>query len=262
MRWPVIVGVIASVVFAVIVWFLLEQKFETVESVPVIDEQKVVDPSPEITFQPVVRQPSPANENVAPSVEPIKPLVPPPQKGENSDIQVFKVVDDIAPQLSKWLVREDQVDKWTLLVDLLANGELLNKHRPVDFPMPPFKVGKDLQPDQSNYARLKPLLNVVMQIPPRRLANYYRHWQPVLENSYRELGKSGSFDARLDLAIDRILAVKPLDASPALNQTSVMYKYNDPVLEKSKPLDKLMWRLGEENMRQLQDYLRELKTYL
>jgi hypothetical protein len=83
-----------------------------------------------------------------------------------------------------------------------------------------------------------------------------------LENSYRELGKSGSFDARLDLAIDRILAVKPLDASPALNQTSVMYKYNDPVLEKSKPLDKLMWRLGEENMRQLQDYLRELKTYL
>jgi len=102
----------------------------------------------------------------------------------------------------------------------------------------------------------------LVAIEPARRARYYREWQPLLEKAYRELGKPGSFDQRLRGAIERVLAVKPLQQQADLKRPGVFYQYDNPMLEKSSDLNRLMWRLGEANTQRLQAYLKKLSAEL
>ncbi len=218
----------------------------------------------------IIRQPtqSSADELATPlpetkedPVDPEPPLVPPPEKPQESDSQVRKALEDLAAEMVVWLPA-DTLDKWVLLIDLMANGEVPNKHRPLDFPVAPFKVNSLSVADLANYQRAIPLIDVITAIPPQRLARYYQAWRFELENSFRGLGKPGLFDQRLHVAIDRIIAVRPLVKSASLKRPSVMYKYQDEALEKASALEKFMWRLGRENSVLIQNYLKKLKPLL
>ena len=151
------------------------------------------------------------------------------------------------------------------MVDLMAEGKLPRQYRPINYPMALFKVDEDsgvLVADPVNYDRANLLLDQLIAIEPARLARYYREWQPLLEKAYRELGKPGSFDQRLRGAIERVLAVKPLQQQADLKRPGVFYQYDNPMLEKSSDLNRLMWRLGEANTQRLQAYLKKLSAEL
>jgi hypothetical protein len=192
-------------------------------------------------------------------------VISPPEGLDNSDAQMRFAVLDLAPELLAWLVPDEQIRKWVLLVDLMADGGVPRKYRPVEFPVGRFKVNKTagrMRGHSSNFMRAEPVIKVVTGIEPPRLAKYFRTWNPMLNEAYAELGKEGSFELRLQGAIDRILKIKPLETSPDLTQPMVVYKYADPALEQASDLDKFMWRLGSVNLRLIQDYLRQLNRYL
>ena len=194
-----------------------------------------------------------------------EPLVAPPSSLEDSDKQVREAVLDLAPTMASWLLPEEQIRKWVLMIDLMAEGKLPRQYRPINYPMALFKVDEDsgvLVADPVNYDRANLLLDQLIAIEPARLARYYREWQPLLEKAYRELGKPGSFDQRLRGAIDRVLAVKPLQQQADLKRPGVFYQYDNPMLEKSSDLNRLMWRLGEANTQRLQAYLKKLSAEL
>lgn len=235
----------------------VEQEFipEVVVPAPV---ERAVDPEPEPG--------SPATDQPADERPVEDPIIPPPEKLNGSDERVRQVINDISPKVAQWLVPEEQVRKWVLTVDLLAEGKLPLRHKPLDFPIPTFAV-ESLSDDEfvsegSNAQRVTLLIDTVTAIPPQTLARYYHSWLPLLDQAYGELGKSGAFEQRMNQAIDRILATNNIGDDERLVQPHVFYQFEDKELEKKSALDKALWRMGKENREKLQAYLQQLKLYL
>jgi hypothetical protein len=215
--------------------------------------------------------PIPQSAPVTPTPEPAKPpveqlpLVAAPINLDGSDGQVHAAVSDFAVQLAAWLTPEEQLRKWVSLVDQIAEGKLPLKNRPLNYPLAAFmtqpKSGKQVL-DPANYARADLLIKVFTSIPIERLAAYYHAWRPMLDKAYSELGGTSGFDKRLRTAIKRVLKVQPLKTSAELVRPITYYKYADPSLEAASDVEKLMWRLGPENSKRVQDYLRALEPEL
>lgn len=262
MNWKTI-ALIVAIPLALVLGYLL-QSFTADEPSPVV----VVDVLPESGANKIVReayQPLPSVEyRDEPYVEE-EPLVAAPASLEGSDVQVKEAMLDLAPAMASWLLPEEQIRKWVLLVDLVAEGKLPRRYRPLNYPMASFKVDEsrgEIVADPANYERANILLDQLIAIEPARLARYYRQWQPLLDKAYRELGKPGSFDKRLHQAIEQVLVVKPLQEQAGFKRPGMFYLYVDNKLEKSSDLSRLMWRLGEGNTLRLQVYLKQLLSEL
>ncbi|GAB3106074.1 hypothetical protein GCM10027217_31120 [Pseudomaricurvus hydrocarbonicus] len=233
------------------------------------------EPTPQVVQPEVVEPvviPDEVEEAVSESPAPVEPrpveepLLPTPPSLDGSDDEALAIVESLSPQLVQWLVPEEQVRKWVLVVDMLAAGKLPQRHKPIDFPMPGFAVqalGDDeYLAAETNSQRVTVLIDAVTAIPPRTLGRYYREWLPLLEKAYGELGKEDSFRVRMNEAVARILAVEDVDEEAVLVQPHVFYEYEDKSLEQKSALDKALWRMGKDNREKLQAYLKELKFYL
>lgn len=256
------IAIVALIVVVVGAYFVFKPKQTHDEEIT----QETVVPAP--VERAVVPEPdSSVNVDEPAQQRPVEdPVIPPPEKLDGSDEQVRKVVNDISPKVTQWLVPEEQVRKWVLTVDLLAEGKLPLRHKPLDFPMPTFAV-ESLSDDEfvsegSNSQRVTVLIDTVTAIPPKTLARYYHSWLPLLDEAYGELGKKDGFEQRLNQAIDQILATQDIPDDERLVQPHVFYQFDDKELEKRSALDKALWRMGDENREKLQAYLKELKFYL
>lgn len=234
----------------------------------------VVEPEPvflQIERQPV--EPPPVVEEVVEEALPVfepaaeRTIVMPPDTLDGSDPYVKKAVADFAPALSEWLMSSQQIRKWVLTIDLMADGNLIKQDRPLAFPLGRYEAvasGQDVYlPVSGNYSRSSLLITAVTALDVELLAYYYQKWSPLLEKGYQELGKRGTFHGRLVKAIDRVLAVQPLTMEPLLEKKGgVMYRYVDAQLESASDVEKLMWRLGSDNSAKLQPWLKQLREKL
>lgn len=211
--------------------------------------------------------PAPIEEKPAAPPAPIDntPLVAAPLSLDNSDGQVRAALTEFAPKLAQWLTPEEQVRKWVSLVNQIAEGKLPAKNRPLEYPMPAYRAqqkGQSLHPDPANYKRADQLIQTLTEIPVERLAQYYHAWRPTLDKAYAELGGAGGFDKRLRLAIRRIIATRPLPPEMELVRPVIVYKYTEPQLEQASEVERLTWRLGPENTKRLQEYLRRFEQQM
>ncbi len=201
-----------------------------------------------------------------------KTPIPVASQIDGSDTLVATALSQLSPTLLQWFTPEEQVRKWVLAVDLMADGDIPKHHRPIDFPMPSFAVqvkeGNWVQgqerytADKRNEARLSTLLDIMVNIPPQTLASYYHAWLPLLDQAYQELGKAGAFSDRVKRTISNIQNVGPQPVDAELIRPHVFYSFSSPQLEQATPLQKAIWRLGDDNREKLQDYVNELKFYL
>lgn len=217
--------------------------------------------------QPGAPPPQPVRRDTQPvaSAPAAKPRVGAPFELDHSDGQARAAVADIAAQFAQWLTPEEQVRKWVVLVDQIADGKLPEKNRPLHYPMPKFAVQRDgdrMLLDPADYARADRLVDTVTAIPIDALVAYYHAWRPLLDKAYAELGGRGGFDKRLRAALARVESVHSLTAQPELVQPVVYYKFADSTLEEASDVEKLMWRLGPANTQKLQDYLHKLEAAL
>jgi hypothetical protein len=223
----------------------------------------------------VTSRPVDSSATQAGSIKRTMPLLPPaetqplavaaPSSLSDSDASVKKAVADFSPQLLHWLIPENQIQKWVMLIDQIADGAVPNEYLPLSYTMVSFRAqqnGDKWILDAANYARANTLIDVVLAIPPSRIAPYYQAWYPLFDKAYRDLGRDDGFDQRLRTAINRVLAVKPLSEQPALIRPGVYYQYADARYESASEVEKLLWRLGPKNTERLQAYLRNLKSVL
>jgi len=208
-------------------------------------------------------------EEILPVFEPVpeRTIVMPPASVDGSDPYVKKAVADFAPALSQWLMTNQQIRKWILTIDLMADGNLMKQDRPLQFSMNRYEAlssGEDVYlPVASNFTRTNILISAVTALDVDLLAYYYQKWSPLLEKAYQELGKRGTFHGRLLKAIDRVVAVQPLLVEPLLEKKGgVMYRYVDARLEAASDVEKLLWRLGPDNSAKLQPWLKQLREKL
>ncbi len=206
---------------------------------------------------------------------PLPPLLPLPSDLNDSDTSALAVLAELSPSMVQWLVPQEQVRKWVLAIDLLADGKLPQRHRPLAFSVPAFQVepaegkGGLVEAGNERYLavsrneqRFNDLVQTLSVIDSRTAGRYYQAWLPMLEQAYGELGKKGSFNQRMIKAVDNVLVAKPMRGDGVLKQPHVLYEFESAMLEQSSGLDKALWRLGDENRQTVQTFLKELKFYL
>lgn len=224
-----------------------------------------VEPEPEPEVEPEVA-PVAIVAELEPEALPEPQRISPPVSLNNSDPRVKQAVSDLAQRMLRWLAPEEQVRKWVLAVDLIADGKIPYKHSPVKYEKDPFLVlstGVDSYvADSGNHSRWNPLIAVIAEIPVKDAARYYRDWLPLLERAYSELGKAGTFNQRFLAALGRIRSVGEPPIGEKLIRPHVFYQFEDAEIESASPVTKWVWRLGPENMLELQDFARNLSAEL
>lgn len=121
--------------------------------------------------------------------------------------------------------------------------------------------GTDLRIAASNAQRYARYIELVQAVDVNKLADLYRQFYPLFQRAYVELGYPDAyFNDRLVIVIDDLLAAPELTEPPRLVQKKVLYQFADPDLESRSAGQKIMLRIGAENMRIVKAKLRALRA--
>jgi hypothetical protein len=266
--------IVAGLAFAAVVAavYLLVNHSHTNSDMSQTVPVTAIDLTPPAPVEPQVSEPAiPGEAPTTTANTPAKPtIVPPPRTLDNSDSQVKLAVADLAPDMAEWLASDQQLRKWVLAIDLMADGHVPKQYRPLSFPIARFEpavFGSEADAQFSmkpeSFTRADVVIKLLTAIDPDLLAQYYRSWSPILEKAYAEQGKKDKFDQRLRATLQHVIDVKPLDASPVLKKRGgVLYVYADDKLEAASDVEKMLWRLGPDNSTKLQAFAQQLQQHL
>lgn len=263
MNKKALIAALIIIAIAIAAWMMMSPT----EPEPVTDTAVTDAPIPEV----VVTPPAPAEQNQSATGGEGEtraaqdPIVAPPAGLAESGDEAQAAATELSPEGSRWLAAQEPVRKAVLLVDLAASGRVPVKNRPIEYPTESFAVERrdgELYLDDANYERADRLVAAITAISPEQFARYYRSWRPLLEQAHDELGRQDTFDQRLQAAVQQVLDTEPLEGEVRLQQPNVFYTYADPKLEAASDVSKLMWRIGPDNTRKLQNWLREVEPLL
>ena len=241
---------------------------------PTIQSERVLPPiEPEVVATPVIE---PIVESIAePLVEavPEQPAEPLP---EPEDPLPSMAESDAAlkVEFEQWtqgtrilsiLTPEELVRKTVLWTENARQGKLSRKYPPIEPPKSAFKVSKNgevMTLDSAGYDRFDGYIDLLEAIDSEQLVSLYRHYYPLLQQGYDELGIGGSFNAALLEALRSVEQAPDLPERAQLIRPSVMYKYKDPDLEALPETYKLLMRMGPENTDRLKQILRQFRQAL
>ena len=111
--------------------------------------------------------------------------------------------------------------------------------------------------DPASYARYAPVAAAVESIDPQAAARIYATVGPRLGEAYAELGTGGNLDDVVSKAVAQILAVPVVEGDVPVVPSGLVYAYADPGLEDLPPVQKLLLRMGPDNVRRIQARTRE-----
>jgi DUF3014 family protein len=185
-----------------------------------------------------------------------------------SDSFVRELVEALSanPSWATWLATEGLVRRFAVVVDNVAEGIAPTKHVGMVTPKGKFAVverGKTTLVDPKSYDRYALVAEVVASLDAAGCAKAYRELKPLVQQAYRDLGyPDRDFDATLARAIDRLLATPAPTGDVELRPTVKSYRYADPALESLTPAQKQFLRMGPDNVKKVQQKLRELREQL
>ena len=139
---------------------------------------------------------------------------------DQSDPVVRELVRQLSshPRVAAWLTTNGLIRNFTVSVTNIADGATPARQLAVLRPSGTFAVterGGSATIDPRSYERYDALAAAAASIDPAGAARLYTTLKPRIEDAYRELGVSGSFDRSLERAIVSLLEV------PILPETGV-----------------------------------------
>ncbi len=179
-----------------------------------------------------------------------------------SDVAVRETVSGLttAPEWVRWLAHDDLVRRFVASVNLVAKGRSPRSQLGFLRPRTPFRVVERdgaVYVDPASWHRYDTVVSVVTSIDPARAATLYREIHPLLDEAYREISQPGArFDDLLAKAVQHLLETPIPESSPELVEKVVTWRYADPALEGLSDAQRQLLRLGPENARKVQDWLR------
>ncbi len=239
--------------FAAIIYYALPKT----KTAPVVQPTAPATVKPPVSAEPQIRYP------VA-QLSPEKPL----PALDVSDATLKNALDELFSDktLSGLLQLQDFVRRVVATVDNLPRQKLALRLMPVKpaggkFPT----TGKDtgLAIGADNAARYAPYLRLAEAIDTARLVALYVHFYPLFQQAYQELGyPKGYFNDRLVEAIDDLLAAPEVQTPVKLVQPKVLYVFADPALEARSAGQKILMRIGNENVARVKAKLRDIRGEL
>lgn len=268
--WPIIFVLIAIV--AIATWQFLSNDDEALPIKPEVEEVvNIPEPVPELETE--VTEPETLPETPEPPVEPEPIVVAPtlPTLDESDDLVVEKLPElTWRKELIKLVVTDDIIRRFVVFTDNFAQGNLAYDNSPFVVPTEKFSAieqseggNTTWQWDDSNSRRFSLYVDLMRSLDSDQLVALYKDMKPLFEEAYAELGyEDQNFDDIVQIAISRVLDLDIPTESPTLARPNVMYKYEDPELEALSDAEKLMLRIGRENILVVKSMLLEISDKL
>ncbi len=222
---------------------------------PDLEAPEPLDPTP-------VEAPPETAGGTGPAEEPEPEVVLPPLA--QSDPFVRQRLEPMSlPE--PWLEQGDYVRRLAVLVENAARGTYPRRQLAFLAPEGPFRVierGEAVYIDPASYDRYDRYVEVLEGVEPDDLAGLLETIEPLLAAALGELGVEAPAEDMMETALAEVMAVPVLSDDVELVQPNVMYHYADPDLEALSPLQKQVLRMGPDNVRRLQDHLRQVAAAL
>ncbi len=251
---PMIGVAAAVVVVAAGTWFYLHNR-HPLPSVPAAQAPAPAPPPAE----PAIEHPLPAAQGGSALKGPLPALA-------DSDSAMSDALKSIAGDaaVKDYLLPENIIRHLVVTIDNLPRQKVAVDKRPTGPVAGSFMAtGDELHAtlDPQNFARYKPMVEVISKLDMQQVAAVYVHFYPLFQEAYQGLGyPNGYFNDRLVQVIDTLLATPQPAAPIALVRPNVMYTFADPALESRPAGQKLLIRMGPENAAAIKAKLTELRA--
>ncbi|MBL4900494.1 MAG: DUF3014 domain-containing protein [Colwellia sp.] len=276
--WSLIAFILLVVIAIGVAW-----QFTGDKSAPVVMDAPVI--KVEKTFEKVVELPVPieAPKVVVIEEEVIEPVADPLPLLDNSDDWLKLKLPEITwrKELLKLIIDEDMIRRFVVFTDNFAQGIIAYKHSPFIQPSTKFTPKVDSvrfqtvteqtssdsqvtvkqniwQWNENSSKRFSLYVDLLRSMDSESLVQWYSEIKPLIDEAYSELGYEDDFTSTFQNAITRVLDMELPKSSMELIQPSVMYKFADPELEALEDTDKLLLRLGKDNLLVMKSFLLEI----
>jgi len=269
--WAVIVIIVF--VIAILSWTLVndeepvEQITEKIKPVvtpePIVEELAVTESQDTVIVEPEVVEDVPVVE--------VKPPLP---SLDESDAQVSSSLSQLTwrKELLKLVISDDMIRRFVVFTDNFSQGNLAYEHSPFISPPSSFSVLESKAEDQNKVnlswndnasRRFSLYVDLLRSLDVETLSSFYIEMKPLIDEAYAELGYPDTdFTEVLQSAITKVLDTEVPKASLELVQPSVMYRFKDPELEALDDAEKLLLRIGKENLLVIKSVLLEINEKL
>jgi hypothetical protein len=187
---------------------------------------------------------------------------------KTSDAAVQELAEGLStnPKLAAWLANDDLIRRFTFSIDNVAAGQSPDAQLEFLRPRKAFSVdekGGVLVIDPASYHRYDQVADVFASLDTEGTVALYRELEPLIEEAYREVAPPGAqFSDRLQEAFDELLAVPIVEGQPQVEELVVTYRWADDDLESLSAAQRQLLRMGPDNVRQIQEKIRELRAAL
>jgi hypothetical protein len=287
--WSLVAFIILVIIAIGVAWQFTGDKSEPIVIEEPVQIEEIVEAPPEI----IEKSPEPIQE--VPEVvvieeEVIEPIKEPMPLLDNSDDWLKLKLPEITwrKELLKLIIDEDMIRRFVVFTDNFAQGLIAYEHSP--FILPKTKFTPDIDSVSFQNSTVKPgdistetpltakqsvwqwnenssrrfslYVDLLRSMDSESLVQWYSEIKPLINEAYNELGYEDDFTNTLQDAITRVLDMELPKTSMALIQPSVMYRFADPELEALPDTDKLLLRLGKDNLLVMKSVLLELHEKL
>ena len=236
--------------------------------VPAENELAVQDD--EQTLTPVATDLAPAEQEAVLTEQPViieEPVEPLPALADSDELALASAKKlSWLPNYPAMLRTTDIIVNFVAFIDNLASNELVAKFSPLKQPAEKFSVielGDKIYLNPESYNRYNIYVDVINSVNVEFAIELYQKLNPLFEQAYQELGyPEGAFDSALTQAIDSALDAPIIRDQIELVAPSAMYKFADPDLEQLPSAQKLMIRMGADNMIKLRPKLQQIQSAL
>ncbi|MEW6990742.1 DUF3014 domain-containing protein [Colwelliaceae bacterium 6441] len=264
--WAIIIALVIVILGGL--WFMLAQEeVPEIQQKPVIKEvieEPVIEPEPEVIEPEVVEEIIPEKPLEESVVEP-EPLLP---TLEESDEWLTEKLPSITwrKELLKLVIDDDMIRRFVVFTDNFAQGILAYEHSPLIKPTTSFS-GREINEngevvikwDETSSRRFSLYVDLLRSIDSETLVSWYFELKPLVDEAYRELGyPEEDFTDILQDAISKVLDMELPKERLELIRPSVMYQYKNDDIEQLDDADKLMLRVGKENLLVIKSVLLEI----
>jgi len=267
-----LISIIIAVIVATSIWFYLD---DTPEPEPIVPQVVVKESTKEVITEPVVLQEPIVEliEEPEPIVEVIK--VNPLPLLDESDSWLKEKLPSLTwrKELLKLVIDDDMIRRFVVFTDNFSQGILAYKYSPLVSPNSSFSAIETQIFDDENQQqwlwdrqsekRFSLYIDLLKSVDNDSLISWYHEIKPLIDQAYAELGyPDDDFTDVLQSAITRILDAELPKSELKIIRSSVMYKYQDPEIEALDDVDKLLLRLGKENLLIIKSALLEFSEKL
>jgi hypothetical protein len=265
-----IIAVIIAIVLAALVWLYVSssQKEDIIEIVPppIVKAEILPEPEPEV-IEPEIVVPEVEPEPVV-AVEP-EPVLP---SLDESDAWIQEKLPTYTwrKELLKLVINQDMIRRFVVFTDNFSQGNLAYEHSPLIKPNTKFLANEikngatsDWKWDESATRRFTLYVDLLRSFDSETLVQWYFEMKPLIDQAYAELGyPDDNFTDVLHEAITKVLDMEIPKESLDLVRPSVMFRYKDAEVEALDDADKLLLRLGKENLLVIKSVLLEINERL